>query len=266
MKVQIEIGTNRYSVNIANPLDISIPVRFDDFQLSVFGTPPAQMKPLQAGSFIGAVSQGGSCNCETYTITPHCNGTHTECVGHITGARMAVTDVLQDTLIPATVITIKPIASTEKYDPVPAAGDVMITRAALIEKLSATNHDFFGALIIRTTPNGADKITRDYNAAMPAYFTNDAMEYIASLPFQHLLVDTPSVDRLDDEGKLSNHRIFWGVAPGVQESAPSPRTITELIYVPDNISDGAYILNLQVAPFRADASPSRPVLYEVKND
>jgi hypothetical protein len=43
-----------------------------------------------------------------------------------------------------------------------------------------------------------------------------------------------------------------------------PRTVTELIYAPDPIPDGHYLLNLQVAPLLADAAPSRPVLYPVR--
>jgi hypothetical protein len=41
-------------------------------------------------------------------------------------------------------------------------------------------------------------------------------------------------------------------------------TITEMIYVPDNVADGSYLLNLQIA-FENDASPSKPVLYSVFN-
>jgi arylformamidase len=82
----------------------------------------------------------------------------------------------------------------------------------------------------------------------------------------HLLVDMPSIDRIFDDGKLSNHRIFWRIEPGAFEvSAESliHNTITELIYVPNEIANGEYLLNLQIAPFASDASPSRPVLYKI---
>jgi hypothetical protein len=36
-----------------------------------------------------------------------------------------------------------------------------------------------------------------------------------------------------------------------------------LIYVPNEVPDGTYILNLQIAPFENDASPSKPILYKV---
>lgn len=267
MIVSFRAAGKIWRADMARFHDISIPVRFDDVQLSVFGTPPATMKPLQAGDFTGAVARGGSCNCETYTVTPHCNGTHTECVGHITGRRIAVTDVLADSLLPAHVVTVTPgEAGGDRYRPMPQAGDVLITRAMMEAVLAGVDPDFLAALVVRTRPNGDDKVVRDYNAAMPAYFTHEAMAFIAGLPVRHLLVDMPSVDRLADEGRLGNHRIFWGIEPEAREAAPVPRTITELVYVPDAVADGKYLLNLQVAPFKADAAPSRPVLYEVDDD
>jgi hypothetical protein len=42
------------------------------------------------------------------------------------------------------------------------------------------------------------------------------------------------------------------------------RTITELIFVENAISDGEYVLDLHVAPIENDASPSRPILYQIK--
>ena len=266
MKMTINIAGHAYAVNLSRPHDISIPVRFDDVQLSAFGAPPARMKAYEAGSFVGAVAQGGSCNCETYTITPHCNGTHTECIGHITGARIAVKDVIKDSMLAATLVTVTSSAPQEDYEPVLQQGDLMITRAALEAALAKADKGFMEALIIRTAPNGTDKRTRDYGLAMPPYLSHEAMAFIAALPVRHLLVDMPSVDRLDDGGRLGNHRIFWNVAPQAREAAPSPKTITELVYVPDEVRDGAYLLNLQVAAFDADAAPSRPVLYEVSDD
>jgi hypothetical protein len=40
-------------------------------------------------------------------------------------------------------------------------------------------------------------------------------------------------------------------------------TITELIYVPEHISDGLYALNLQCPNLQTDAVPSRPVIYRL---
>jgi hypothetical protein len=38
------------------------------------------------------------------------------------------------------------------------------------------------------------------------------------------------------------------------------RTVTEMVFAPDQLTDGLYLLNLQIPPFQSDAAPSRPVL------
>ena len=92
------------------------------------------------------------------------------------------------------------------------------------------------------------------------------MRFLVDRGFRHLLVDLPSIDRLFDEGKLLNHRMFWKVNPGAFETNAETRTnstVTELVYVPNEVPDGEYLLNLQIAPFASDAAPSRPVLFRV---
>jgi hypothetical protein len=42
-------------------------------------------------------------------------------------------------------------------------------------------------------------------------------------------------------------------------------TITELIFVENEVRDGSYLLNLQMASFVNDASPSKPVLYKIES-
>ena len=121
---------------------------------------------------------------------------------------------------------------------------------------------------MRTLLNGDSKLTRVYKDTIAPYFTTEAMEFIVSLGIKHLLVDLPSIDRMSDEGKLSNHRIFWNVDQGSFVTNPVTRkncTITELIYVSNEVADGEYMLNLQIAPFESDASPSRPLLFKMKN-
>ena len=96
-----------------------------------------------------------------------------------------------------------------------------------------------------------------------SFFTIEAMHYIVELGIKHLLVDTPSVDRLFDDGILSAHNIFWETKEKKLNVNASKKTITEMIFVPDTIKDGKYLLNLQFAPFVADAAPSRPIVYKI---
>ena len=72
------------------------------------------------------------------------------------------------------------------------------------------------------------------------------------------MIDTPSVDREEDGGVLAFHHAFWQVP----ENPQFDKTITELIFVDNSIKDGVYLLELQMAAFENDASPSRPTLYK----
>ena len=82
---------------------------------------------------------------------------------------------------------------------------------------------------------------------------------------EHLVVDLPSIDRAHDEGRLTAHRIFFGLPPRLNVSCRRQRapraTVTELAYIPDDVADGAYLLELQVPALGGDAVPSRPLLY-----
>lgn len=257
-------------IDLGEPIDISIPLDFYGGQVNAFGVENASARAVEAGEMIGDTRRGGSCNFEQITLVPHCNGTHTECVGHITHERISVNTCLKDVLVPAVLVSVKPEpanASGETYSVAFGEKDILITAKSLSARLQATNADRGSeplALAVRTLPNNDEKLTRRYGEEMPPYFSNEAMEFIVRLGIKHLLVDLPSIDRLDDQGKLSNHRIFWSVQPGQFEIDPGTRvnaTITELIYVPNETPDGEYLLNLQIAPFVAEASPSRPLLF-----
>jgi kynurenine formamidase len=204
-----------------------------------------------------------------YTLAAHLNGTHTECVGHISRDRVAIHDTLRESLIPATLITIAPALASdsgESYDPAFRKEDHVITRTGLERAINRDDRAFLQGLVVRTTPNDSTKQTRDYGKSPPAFFTMEAMRYLGELDVQHLVTDLPSIDRLSDEGKLTNHHIYWDVPLGHHPTANDPisnKTITELVYAADDIADGRYLLNLQIAPFMADASPSRVFLYEL---
>lgn len=265
MIISIQIGGETYQIDEAKPLDISIPMNFNGDQPNAYGVKKASSKPCEAGELVGDTRRGGSCNFEEYSFIPHCNGTHTECVGHITHERISVRDCLRDVFIPATLISVEPenfSASDETYPTEIGANEKLITRKFL------KSENFSQGLIVRVLPNDESKLTQTYLEEIPPFFSTEAMNFLIEKGVKHLLVDLPSIDRIFDEGKLSNHRIFWNVEAGAFETNEKSRinnTISELIYVPNEVEDGKYLLNLQIAPFAADASPSRPVIFKVLN-
>jgi kynurenine formamidase len=271
MNISIQIEDQTYEIDTANPLDISIPLKFNGEQPNSYDVEKATSKPCEAGELVGDTRLGGSCNFEQYTFIPHCNGTHTECIGHITHERISDRECLQDVFISANLITVEPINSNETNDNYPIEldeTDQLITKSSITKALENSKFKIQNSksLIIRTLPNDESKLTRRYMEHLPPFFSTEAMTFIVELGIKHLLVDTPSIDRTFDQGKLSNHRIFWNVEQGsfeLNEKSRVQNTITEMIFVPNEIEDGSYLLNLQVTAFETDASPSRPVLFKI---
>jgi arylformamidase len=255
LALAVEIGGRRWAVAEDGPgHDISIPLRFNASQPTFFGAAAASEQPLAAGSFVGDVRQGGSCNCSIHTLVPHCNGTHTECVGHITRERMSVRNLAVHHLSAALLITVEPQS---------VGGDQIVTLPALQAAVEPHRLADYHALVVRTLPNDDSKLTRNYDTDPPPYFATDAMSWIVEHGIETLVVDLPSIDRAQDGGRLAAHRIFWGVPQGGTSGALATRahaTITEMAFIPNTVADGAYLLNLQVPPFMSDAAPSRPIL------
>jgi kynurenine formamidase len=235
------------------PLDISIPLsntlenpRAWHVNLPVF-------EPVMANGFVGSVAKGGSVNFRNIFFNPHGHGTHTECLGHITSEVFSVNNTLKSYFFNAKVITIEPKVF---INPTDNKEDRIILKEDLKMMLDGNNCE---ALVLRTSPNGDHKIHINYTQSNPAYLDVDCVAFLNEIGVKHFLLDLPSVDREEDGGKLAFHHAFWQVP----ENPQFDKTITEMIFVEDSISDGNYILEMQIAPFENDASPSRPVLYQI---
>jgi arylformamidase len=262
MQVTVEIGGRLFRAHTARALSLAIPVDAASPRVLAFGVQPPTAERIVGHGFVGDTRRGGSCNVAEHRLVPHCHGTHTECVGHLVDEPLSVIDVLRETLIPATLVSVTPETVAD--------GDRQVTdqslRAALAALEGAGPHDapFHRAIVLRTLPNGTDKLRARYDgAAPPAYLTAAAGAYLAQLGCEHLVVDLPSLDRMVDGGKLAAHRAFFGLPPGSRTLAEATRrhcTATELAFVPDEVVDGHYLLDLQLAPLAGDAVPSRPLL------
>ncbi|HXH70441.1 MAG TPA: cyclase family protein [Pyrinomonadaceae bacterium] len=273
MILSVQVNNRTYKIDCHNPIDISIPLNFNGAQPNAYDVEKATSKPCEAESLIGDTRRGGSCNFEQITFIPHCNGTHTEAVGHITNERISVHNCLKDAFILSTLVTVEPETAnetTETYAVKLNENDCLITRKAVENALqnpkSKIQNLKADGLIIRTLPNDESKKTRRYMENLPPFFSTEAIKFITERSVKHLLVDMPSIDKTFDEGKLSNHRIFWNVeAENFELSEESFRnnTITEMIFVPEFVEDGTYFLNLQIAAFQSDTSPSRPILFRI---
>jgi kynurenine formamidase len=263
----LEVDGDLYEADLCQGVDLAIPLCFAPGceQPGAFWLDAASSKPVEVDGFVGSVEQGGPVNCYQVTFWPHGNGTHTETVGHITAPPPPVGARLGAALIPAALLTIPLVSLEESGETYPFRGspeDRVVTRRALEQVV--LERGFHEALILRTLPNDAGKRAAVYSGQNPAYLTSEAMAWVREVGVEHLLVDLPSVDREEDDGVLSNHRTFWGVPRGSKDPSQVEgpwRTITEMIYVPGEVSDGRYLLSLQIPHFVLDAAPSRPLIY-----
>ena len=236
-----------YTVDLSKPLDISISIRGNVSCVNAWNMDHPKIEPHTEGDFIGKVTEGNCTNFNDIYFNPHAHGTHTECVGHITEEFHSVNKTLNRFFFMAEVITIAP----EKCQ-----GDFVISKKQLEYALGNKKRE---AVVIRTLPNIKDKLTRQYSNTNPPYLLEEATRFLANKGVEHLLIDLPSVDKEKDDGSILGHKAFWNFDGKLRKQA----TITEFIFVANSIKDGTYFLNLQVAPFENDASPSRPVLYKI---
>jgi kynurenine formamidase len=258
---------NKYQIDLSKPIDISISLTNTDQNPIAWYIEKPVIEPVVFGEWIGKVSDGkSSTNFNNIFFNPHGHGTHTECLGHITNDFYSINQSLKQFFFFAKLITIEP----EKI-----GDDFIITKEQVQKAINASPDNYWDALnatkpqaiIIRTLPNQAAKKSRKYSNTNPPYLSEDAAIFIRESKIQHLLIDLPSVDKEHDEGKLLAHKAFWNVKDTVHlnTDARLEATITEMIFVSDVIKDGNYILNLQIASFENDASPSKPILYAVVN-
>lgn len=245
MQVKISWQTQTYLVALNQPIDISIPMQNGNANPNAFHIPHPRFDPIQIGDFIGAVAAGSSANCENLFINPHGNGTHTECVGHITSERITIHQTLNNFHFLAQIITLPTSADLNGNKWVTAPGIASIIESGV------------EALVIRTLPNAPTKLTANYSGNFPAYLDPHLCKAFAAIGIKHLLLDLPSVDPESDNGLMLAHKAFWNYP----ESPRLDCTITEMVYVPEQVPDGKYLLNLQIASIQSDASPSKPVLY-----
>lgn len=269
--MQFERDGRRLLADLADPLPIAIPLDFGGPQPGFMAAPRATAQALSLPSFRGDTRTGGSCNCEQLTLVPHCNGTHTECVGHLTDERVSVAETLRGGLSLALLVSVRPLrpgAVGETTEPPPEAGDRVISAQALRQALAQHPELKPQALVVRTLPNGLERLSHAYSGPAPAPFlTREAAELLVARDILHLVLDVPSADRARDQGRLTAHRVFFGLPPASRRAAEARRagaTITELAFVAPTIRDGYYLLDLQIPAFMSDAAPSRPVLYPVR--
>ena len=253
--VRMTAGTFGKATSLAAVLD------FDGANPRHFGAPGATSRPFVVGAFEGDVRAGASCNCRAVSLIPHCNGTHTESVAHLTREPFDVYAVAPLAPLPALLLDVPPVdagRSAETTEPAPRSGDRLITARSIAAAWDS------GRTRNRATYTPLLLVLRTGNDAAP-YLSLEAASLLVERGIEHVVLELPSMDRAEDEGRLTAHRRFFGLPPGSSSLADASRsqcTITELARVPHTLAPGTCAVQLQLASWTGDAVPSRPVHFE----
>lgn len=247
MKIILQTEHGDLQIESSQGIDLSIPIRRDGETVNAYSIPPPKIEPLEINGFIGSKSDGGPVNCENIFFNAHGNGTHTECYGHISNPeKVFLHDCLKEFWFKAQLIDVQ--AEFFKED-----------RTIGLSQIKDKIEEGVTAVIIRTLPNDFGKTQLQYSGTNPTYFTKEFMEYVVESGIEHFLTDLPSVDREEDAGALVCHHIFWAYPENTRKHC----TISELLFIPNEVPEGVYALNLMISGFDSDASPSKPVIYPI---
>jgi kynurenine formamidase len=234
--------------------DLSIPIRSGTENVNAWWCNPVSIEPVVTDSFIGDVNLGGTVNFRNILINPHGNGTHTECVGHISKEAYTINQCLKEFHFYARIISVQP---KEFWNENYKQTDQIIDEELIQNEISNWKDE--KVMIIRTQENSEAKIKRQYSGTNPAYFTKGAIELINNLGVQHLMVDLPSVDRELDEGALICHKTFWNYP----DNPMTEKTISELLFIPNHVADGQYLIQIQIMSIESDASPCKIIAHQI---
>ncbi|MEO5906857.1 MAG: cyclase family protein, partial [Saprospiraceae bacterium] len=142
--VSIELNGKKLTADFYEGHCIAIPLDHTKSQPNAYYAPLYEAAPHRAGDWIGDTRNGASVNFYNVRINPHGNGTHTECVGHISKERYSIHQALQPGYWLAQLISVYPSMQEN--------GDRIIDGLEWEKGIES--------IIIRTMPNHPDKLAR----------------------------------------------------------------------------------------------------------
>ncbi|MDP2176709.1 MAG: cyclase family protein [Bacteroidota bacterium] len=246
MILKIEHHNKEWQINVEKFHDISIPIN-KTLNVNCYYLDEPAFSYYESPQFSGSLENGGSVNCEKISYYAHASGTHTECALHVLKVGFDMRNVLMPLLQLGVLLTIEP----------KEIGDEKVIDESFFEYLD--NYNKANVIIVRTLPNKEDKKTINYSNTNPPYFTKASVELLKSKGFKHIITDLPSIDKESDEGKLAAHKA-WFVE---NEKVPLDRTISELVYIANEIHDAHYFVSINFPKIETDAVPSSIVLYPI---
>ncbi|MDZ4840329.1 MAG: cyclase family protein [Bacteroidota bacterium] len=243
MKISIPHNHNTLVFDTEQAILMGLPV--ENSNRECFNLPPTHISPVIVGRWTGSVALGSNCNVDNLFISPHGNGTHTECCGHISLQHHTLKDSMTQYMLLAYLVQIQLPEDTTNY--ALKVSDLNWTDDALKLNISA---------IIISTNDYVDKRNAQYSNTQPPYLSLELIEFLNSKGIKHLLLDLPSIDAENDQEMIGHHTFFKE-----NDNWLTEKTITEMNYIADKNISGLCLLQMQVLNIDSDASPSNPIIY-----
>ena len=260
MKINIEHNNKLYQIDPKDGISISIPMNFNDSNNPKFYDESNPKKEFYTYNDIEYnMNRNAGCDVPLVKFNVHCSGTHTETAAHVFNDSHSIGDLIDLNFIPAILISVHPESSTNDEYHSPINDDDKIISKRILEQSLDSETEFIDCIIIRTLPNSEDKKNKNYNNFSYPFLSNDAVYFLKKKGVKHIIIDTPSIDKSDDDGQLKNHKIFF-----LDNKSINKNTVTELAYIPDTCIDGRYFVCIGFPNFQLDAAPSNPVIYNIK--
>lgn len=261
----ISLEVNNLKLDLKLPQNVSRMISFGDSATSsgaFYINQPKSETVEFPGLFIGDIERGGSCNVDYLTFCPH-NITHLETSAHILSLESnppMVSDISQDKLMGLAylidlsdknwddndLIQLEDIQATLEALKYPVNMVIIKTHASLLEE----SYDFSGKNFLAVSEEAAKYLNK--------YQKNQSVLHA-------LILDLPSIDPENDEGKLLAHRAWFGIPKmGVNHSDQQKKALVELAYFKEN-EQGYYYVNITPAKLKTNAVSTGISLSHVQN-
>ncbi|MFB6258190.1 MAG: cyclase family protein, partial [Flavobacteriales bacterium] len=117
MTAEFHLANGSLTVDLNRSIDLSDPFTDQGEGILAWHVDHPRFTPVRAGNFIGSVKEGGVVNFRDLSLNPHGNGTHTECLGHITETIHDLNELWKNPYHSALLIQVAPETHKENDGP-----------------------------------------------------------------------------------------------------------------------------------------------------
>ena len=258
----ITAKNTNYSIELGKPVSVSRIINLNQHS-KAFNLPEVTTKPFTYENiFVGDVLQGGSCNVDVLSFCPH-NLTHVETSAHIldqSRSNAKIQDIPLDYL--QGLVYLIDVSNLIKEN------DTLITKDVITKELKKIYLPV-SAIAIKTQ---SSQLRQDYDFSGKDFVALDELTAKELTNFEFdgqeiktLILDLPSTDPENDNGKLLAHRAFFKLPrEGIDFEDKHKKVIVELAYFKELVQNYYYFI-MTPARIQSNAMITDLLFYPIIN-